>query len=101
MRRMLRSFATGDFCTQTIIEKRSPEHQKASDTAFTVCWSKWRKKLNSEEKELLKKRLMRSQRNTVTAKQTSLSVGFRLGAILILEILETRREFLFRVWSVI
>lgn len=85
MRRMLRSLATGDFCTQTIVEKRSPEHQKASDTAYGL--------LEQEEKELFEKAVDALTTEHSYSEANEFIRGFRLGAILILEILENTEEF--------
>lgn len=92
MRRMLRSLATGDFCTQTIVEKRSPEHQKASDTAYGLL-EQMEKKLNSEEKELFEKAVDALITEHSYSEANEFIRGFRLGAILILEILENTEEF--------
>ena len=92
MRRMLRSLATGDFCTRTTMEKRSSEHQKASDTAYGLL-EQMEKKLNSEERELFEKAVDALTAEHCYSEANEFVRGFRLGAILMLEILENAEEF--------
>ncbi len=92
MGKILKALANGGFCTQTITEKRSPEHQKACDKAYTLL-EQMEKRLDGEERELLDKAFDSLTTEHCYSEANQFVRGFRLGALIMLEILENREEF--------
>ena len=90
---ILEALCDGNLFLEPIIEKRSPEHKKASETAYSLMES-LEKKLSAEEKELLDKATEAVNVESGYYATERFVCGYCLGALMMLEILEKRDELI-------
>ena len=94
MRKILDAWFEGSLLVEPLTEKRSPEHQKASDTAFGLL-DELSKKLNEEEKKMLDKAIDALTLESDYFAEDRFSRGYCLGAFMMLEVMEKREDFFF------
>lgn len=91
--KILEAFADECLCMIPAEEKRTPEHQKAVDRAYTMI-DKFEKKLSTEDNEMLEKVLdaiAEEQKFSLRERQIR---GYCLGVLMMLEVMERREDYL-------
>lgn len=93
MREILEALYEGKLNAEPAIEKRSKRYQKACDDAYALI-EELSGKLGQEDRELLEKAV-----NALNGENYCYTVdrfvrGYRLGALMMLEIMEDREDFI-------
>ena len=96
MQKILEAFANGELRVEADVEKRSPEHQKVSERCNELE-KKVREKLGDEEDKKLFDKLMEAMmyESSYYAQERFIR-GFRLGALMIMEVFSDPDVFLWR-----
>ena len=91
MMRILEALYNGNLLAEPVIETRSPEHQKAIDTAHRRVEA-LAEKLNADEREMLDSvtEAMNEESDYFAAER--FIRGYCLGALMMLEVMEKREE---------
>lgn len=95
MKEILEALYEGNLKVEPVIEKRSKRYQKACDTSYALV-EELSKRLGQEEKEMLDKVIeaLNSENYCYTADR--FVRGYRLGALMMLEIMEDWEDFIIR-----
>ena len=93
MTRILEALYSGNLLVEPVIENRSPEHQKAIETAHRLTEA-LNEKLNAEERKMLDSvtEAMNEESDYFAAER--FARGYCLGALMMLEVMEKREELL-------
>ena len=92
---ILSALYDGNLLIEPVIEKRSPEYQKACHTAYRLL-EELERKLNDEEKEMLNKATDALSDENYFYASERFARGYCLGALTMLEIMEKREELILR-----
>lgn len=91
--KILEAFADESLCVTPVEEKRTPEHQKAVDRAYTLI-DEFEKKLNAGDNEMLEKVLDAIAEEQKFSLRERLIRGYCLGVLMMLEVMERREDYL-------
>ena len=92
---ILESLYDGNLSLESVVESRSPEHQKAFKTAYELM-DTLEKKLNAEEIELLDKATEAWNIESGYYATERFVCGYCLGALMMLEVMEKRDSLIIR-----
>ena len=92
MNKMLEKLAEGYFCLEPCEEKRSKEQKEACNAAYTML-EKLSAGLKGEESEMLNKAVEAIGSENYYCTKEKFIEGYCLGALLMLETLESRKDF--------
>ena len=93
MGKILETFFEGNLFVEPIAEKRTKEHKAVCDHAYNLV-EKLDAKLNSDEKELLDQIVEALNAESQYYETDRFVRGYSLGALMMLEVIEKRDEFL-------
>lgn len=93
MGKILETFFEGNLLVEPITEKRSKEHKAVCDHAYNLV-EELEAKLNSDEKELLDQIVEALNAESQYYAADRFVRGYSLGALMMLEVIEKRDEFL-------
>lgn len=93
MGKILETFFEGNLFVEPITEKRTEEHKAVCDHAYNLV-EKLDAKLNSDEKELLDQIVEALNAESQYYAADRFARGYSLGALMMLEVIEKRDEFL-------
>lgn len=93
MGKILETFFEGNLFVEPITEKRSKEHKAVCDHAYNLV-EELEAKLNSDEKELLDQIVEALNAESQYYAADRFVRGYSLGALMMLEVIEKRDEFL-------
>lgn len=95
MGEILEALYEGRLKAEPIIEKRSIRYQKACDTTYTLL-EELSGRLNPEDRELLDKVIESLNSENYCYTVDRFVRGYRLGALMMQEIMEDREDFVLR-----
>ena len=92
---ILESLYDGNLSLESVVENRSPEHQKAVKTAYELM-DALEKKLNAEETDLLDKATEAWNIESGYYATERFVCGYCLGTLMMLEVMEKRDSLVVR-----